>query len=302
MSFFMKLTAAGAAKVAAAQSGGPAVTLTHIALGDGNGNPVGVPTGNETTLLREVFRDQLSALYTNPNDATLFMVEGLVPSSVGGFSVREIGVFDSDGLLFAYGNFPETYKPVAAEGSTRDMVIVAAVKVSNASVVNLVIDASIVGATRQWVLSTITAAYLIPGGLTNQFLAKNGNADGDFKWVDITEGIQVLVNVLQEVQTLAANQTVVNFSIVRTGDGLAVYIDGLRLVYGLDYIHNSNEQITLTQAHPAGSVLHAYQNDPLEAPQYLRPGLNLSDVPNKPLARKNLGVPSNLGLYFMGQN
>lgn len=126
MSFFMKLTAAGAAKVAAAQSGGPAVSLTHIALGDGNGNPVAEPTGSETALVREVYRDQISALYTNPNDNTLFMVEGLVPSNVGGFSVREVGIFDAENQLFAYGNFPETYKPVAAEGSTRDMVIVAA--------------------------------------------------------------------------------------------------------------------------------------------------------------------------------
>lgn len=302
MSFFMKLTAVGAAKVAAAQSGGPAVSLTHIALGDGNGNPVGQPTGSETALAREVWRDQISALYTNPNDNTLFMVEGLVASNVGGFSVREVGIFDADGQLFAYGNFPETYKPIAVEGSTRDMVIVAAVKVSDASVVNLVIDATFVGATRQWVLSTITAAYLIPGGLTNQFLAKNGNADGDFKWVDITEGVQVLVNILQEVQTLTTSQTVVTFATVHTNEGLAVYVEGVRLIYGIDYTHLTDEQIVLTQSYPAGTVLHAYQNDPLEAPEYLRPGLNLSDVDSKPQARKNLGVPSTLGLYFMGQN
>lgn len=302
MSFYMKLTAVGVAQVAAAQSGGPAVTLTHLAVGDGNGNPVAEPTGSETALVREVYRDQLSALYTNPNDATMFMVEGLLPSNVGGWSVREVGIFDTDGRLFAYGNFPETYKPIAAEGSTRDMVIVAAVKVADASVVNLVIDTSVVGATRQWVLSTITAAYLIPGGLTNQFMAKNSNMDGDVKWVDITEGVQMLVNVLQEVQTLAAGQAVVTFSTVHTSEGLAVYVDGVRLIYGIDYTHMTDEQIALTQSYPAGAVLHAYQNDPLEAPEYLRPGLNLSDVASKQEARKNLGVPSTSKLYFMGQH
>jgi phage-related tail fiber protein len=50
--YLMKLTATGAAKVAAEQAGGPVVGLTHIALGDGNGNPVGLPSGTETALLR----------------------------------------------------------------------------------------------------------------------------------------------------------------------------------------------------------------------------------------------------------
>jgi len=301
MSFFMKLTAVGAAKVAAAQAGGPPVNLTHIAIGDGNGNQVGEPTGNETSLAREVFRDQISAIYMNPNDNTMFMVEGLVSSAVGGFSVREVGIIDQDGQMFAYGNFPETYKPVATEGSTRDMVIVAAVKVASASVVNLVIDSSVVAATRQWVLSTITTAYLIPGGLTNQLLAKASNADGHFKWIDITDGIQILVDVLPESQTLAAEQTVVNFSVVGTS-GLAVYIEGVRLLLGSDYTATGVTQITLSKSYPAGSVLHAYQNDPLGSAEYLRPGLNLSDVQSKAISRKNLGVVSNTNVYFMGQS
>lgn len=301
MNFYMKLTAAGAAKVAAAQSGGPSVNLTHMAVGDGAGNPVSQPTGTETALVREVYRDQIAALYVNPNDSTMFMAEMTITSAVGGWAVREVGLVDSDGQLFAYGNFPETYKPLAAEGSTRDMVIVAAVKVANSNVVNLVVDTNIVLASRQWVTSTVTGAYLIPGGLTNQLLAKASNADGDFKWVDITEGVEVLVNIIQEVQSLAANQTVVNFSTVNTS-GLAVYIEGVRLIQNTDFTATGLAQITLTSSYPAGTVLHAYQNDPLEGPEYLRPGLNLSDVPDKPLARRNLGVTSTSIVYFMGQN
>lgn len=185
MSYYMKLTVIGAAKIAAAQAGGPVVSLTYLAVGDGNGSPVGEPTGNETALVREVYRGELSALYVNPGDNTIIMAEGLVPSDVGEFSVREVGIFDAEEELFAYGNFPETYKPVAGEGSTREMVIVAAIKVADASVVTLLIDTSVVTATREWALATFTAAYLIPGGLTDEFLAKNSDADGDFKWVDV---------------------------------------------------------------------------------------------------------------------
>lgn len=301
MSFYLKLTATGAAKMAAAQGGGTLVSLTHIAVGDGNGNPVGEPSGAETALAREVYRSAIAALYVSPGDNTIFMAEMTIPSATGGWSVREIGIFDADGALFAYGNFPETYKPIAAEGSTREMVIVGAVRVSNASVVNLVIDANIVLASRAWVLSILNAATIIPGGLTGQLLAKASNADGDVEWIDITEGIQVLVDVVQEVQTLADAQTVVNFSTV-SSSGLAVYIEGVRLIQGTDYTVTDVAQITLATSYPAGTVLHAYQNDPLEAPEYLRPGLNLSDLANKQQARTNLGVASKTNVYFMGQN
>lgn len=300
MLYYMKITTVGAAKIAAAQTGGPQVSLTHMAVGDGNGNPVGVPTGNETALVRETYRDQIASLYVNPNDPTIFMAEMTIPSYEGGFAVREVGLYDADGDLLAYGNFPDTYKPIAAEGATRDMVIVAAVKVANSEVVQLVVDTAIVLASRQWVINTITGAYLIPGGLTNQLLAKASNADGHFKWVDITEGVEVLINIIQETQTLADSQTVVDFSIVNTS-GLAVYIEGVRLIQGIDYDITGLAQITLSQSYPAGSTLHAYQNDPLEAPEYLRPGLNLSDVPDKTEALRNLGTIPTSRIYFMGQ-
>ena len=300
MNYFMKLTASGAEKVAASQTGGPNISLTHIAVGDGNGNPVGVPVGNETALQREVYRSQIAALYQNGQDPTMFMAEMTIPSNVGGWAIREVGIFDVDGQLFAYGNFPDTYKPVAAEGSTRDMMIVAAVRVANADNVQLVIDTNVVLASRQWVLSIINPAELLPGGLTGQFLAKASNADGDVEWLDITKGVHVLVDVIDEYQTLANGQTAVVFSEVNT-NGLAVYIEGVRLIRNQDYTVNSATQITLANTYPAGTKIHAYQNDPLEALEYLRPGLNLLDLTDKAAARRNIGAPSQTGLYFMGQ-
>ncbi len=40
MLYFMKLTAYGQAKLAAAALGGPAVMLSYMAVGDGNGNVI----------------------------------------------------------------------------------------------------------------------------------------------------------------------------------------------------------------------------------------------------------------------
>jgi phage-related tail fiber protein len=298
----MKLTTTGAAKVAAAQlPGGNPVELTHIAVGDGNGNPVALPTGTETALVREVYRDQIADLATSTTDNQVVVAEMTIPTAAGGWTVREVGIFDADGDLFAYGNFPATFKPTGTDGATREMVIRAALRVSSTDAVVLVIDDTIVLASRAWTLSQISAAKIIPGGLTGQLLAKSGNADGEVHWIDISEGIQVLVDVVQEVQTLATAQDVVTFSTVTT-NGLAVYIEGARLILGTDYTIDSDTEITLATTYPDGTVLHAYQNDPLEAPEYLRPSLNLGDVANTQLARANIGAVGEIELFFMGQN
>lgn len=258
--FVMKLTPVGSAKIAAAMAGGPAVVLTAMAVGDGNGNPVAPPTGAETALVREVYRHQLNALAVNANDATMMLAELLIPSSVGNFAIHEVGVFDAAGALFAYGNFPATWKPIAVNGSTRDMTVQAAMKVGNSSVVNLVVDTSIVAATKQWVQATITRAYLIPGGTVGQVLAKNSNADGDTKWIDPSAAVTIIVNALKELQTTVASQTVYTLATMTT-DGVAIYIAGTRI---FDFTVLSKTQVQLSTARAAGQQIAFVQNEPNE--------------------------------------
>lgn len=258
--FFMKLTNAGAAAIAAEQAGGAAVTLSQMAVGDGNGNPVATPTGAETALVREVFRAGMSSLTVDPVDTTIVRAEMIIPPASGGFAVREVGVFTGNGTLFAYGNFPDTYKPTAAEGSTRDMVVVSAIKVGTASSVELVIDASIVGATRQWVLNTITAGFLLPGGTTGQVLAKVSNADGDTVWIDPTASVNIVVDAIRELQTAADGQTTFTLATVTT-DGVAVYVEGVRI---FDFTVVNQVTVQLSAAYPAGTQIAFVQNEPNE--------------------------------------
>lgn len=63
-------------------------------------------------------------------------------------------------------------------------------------------------ATQQWVSNNVTACTILPGGTTNQVLVKKSNACGDVEWRDATEAT-VVVDVIEEKQTLAADQTVV---------------------------------------------------------------------------------------------
>ncbi|MDO8908907.1 MAG: phage tail protein [Pseudohongiella sp.] len=182
MAFSTKITVIGLAKLAAATAGGDPVVLTEMAVGDGNGAAVAAPTGAETELVNEVYRDAINQLVMDDADATLALSELLVPAAEGGFFVREIGVFDNDGDLFAYGNFPVTEKPATGLGATRDMVVQTLMKVGSASNVVLIADPSIVIATREWVLNNVTAATVVPGGTKGQVLTKTSGADGATEW------------------------------------------------------------------------------------------------------------------------
>ena len=47
----------------------------------------------------------------------------MIPPEVGGFWMREMGLFDADGTLIAIANMAESYKPELAEGSGRGQTV-----------------------------------------------------------------------------------------------------------------------------------------------------------------------------------
>ncbi|MDO9428446.1 MAG: phage tail protein [Methylobacterium sp.] len=150
----MVVTAAGAAKLAVALAGGAAVSLKDMVLGDGAGTPY-VPTRAETALRREVARVPVETVAQDPVNPPWARVTGVIPAATGGFTIREIGLYDTAGTLFAIGNYPETYKPVVAEGASFDAPITVILQVGSASAVTITLDASLVYATRQWVLANV---------------------------------------------------------------------------------------------------------------------------------------------------
>lgn len=263
MAFFTITTSIGQAKIANALALGNQIQLTEMSLGDGAGNAT-TPSHSQTGLVRQVYRAQLNQLSTDPANPNYVIAEMVVPSEQGGWTVREVGLYDVDGNLIAVGNFPETYKPVLAEGASRDLVVRIIIEVSNASVVQLKIDPSIVLASRQWVVQNFLLRSKVGGGLAGQVLTKNTNSDEDFKWVNPSSAVQVIVDVVPERQSLAASQVVVNLALIKA-QGSAVYVEGVRLIETVDFDVTGLSQVTLKNSYPAGSVFHAYQNDALDS-------------------------------------
>ncbi len=266
MDFLARITAVGLAKLAAAAlPGGAPVSLTHMAVGDGGGNPI--PTDPlPTELVNEVYRDQINSLMLNPSDSTMMIAELVIPSDEGGFSIREFSVIDAEGDTFAIGNFPDTYKPIAAEGSTREMLIYGAMKVSDTALIELVIDASIVLATRAWCLATFTGAFIIPGGLIGQVLSKASNTDGDFVWVDPSAAVNITVDAIKEEKTATAGQDIFTLTTLTTV-GVAVYVEGAR---EHNYTLLNATQVQLARTLPVGTKVLFVQNEPNEPIQIRR--------------------------------
>ncbi len=145
--FYTLLTDVGQAKLANAIALGQTIDITDLAVGDGNG-ALPVPDTSRTTLVNEVRRAPINLSEVDDQNPNWVVVEQVLPPDVGGWTIREIGVFDIEGDLIGYGNYPETYKPVLAEGSSRTQTIRFVMEVSDTAAVTLKVDPSVVLATR----------------------------------------------------------------------------------------------------------------------------------------------------------
>ncbi|EDV1505825.1 shikimate transporter [Salmonella enterica subsp. salamae] len=152
--YFALLTNLGAAKLAKATALGMQVEITQMAVGDGNG-VLPTPDPAQTMLAHEIRRAPLNVLTVDPLNISQIIAEQVIPEDVGGWWIREIGLFDKDGDMVAIANCAETYKPQLQEGSGRVQVIRVILIVSSTEAVTLKIDPAVVLATRQYVDSEI---------------------------------------------------------------------------------------------------------------------------------------------------
>uniref|UniRef100_UPI001E3A3CC7 tail fiber protein n=1 Tax=Escherichia coli TaxID=562 RepID=UPI001E3A3CC7 len=145
------ITTAGAAKLAAATApGGRKVNITTMAVGDGGGK-LPVPDAGQTKLVNEVWRHTLNKISQDNRHSNYIIAELVIPPEVGGFWMRELGLYDDAGTLIAVANMAESYKPALAEGSGRSQTCRMVIIVSSVASVELTIDTTTVMATQDYV-------------------------------------------------------------------------------------------------------------------------------------------------------
>jgi len=144
--FYSLIMNTGIQKVNEALSSGTKIDLAFIAVGDSNGAYY-EPDISQTGLVNECWRGEISEIGVD----TQLYAKALIPYDVGGFYIREIGVFDSENNLLIIGKQPETYKPVEGEGSIKELWVKVILEAINPDVIELKIDPSIQMASVQYV-------------------------------------------------------------------------------------------------------------------------------------------------------
>ena len=133
------VTDLGKEKIAAAALEGRKVNIVAAAVGDGGGAYY-IPTPDQRSLRGEQWRGDIAAKRINRDSPNIIDIKAVIPRNVGGFTVRELGVFDDQGNLIAVCNVPDTEKAVILEGIAATLTLTMHIIVADATVLSFTID------------------------------------------------------------------------------------------------------------------------------------------------------------------
>ena len=229
--YFTVLTNYGTQAFAKAIATNQPLRLSSFAVGDGNGQAV-TPTADRTALVKETHRANVSAVSLDPRNNKQIIIELTIPEDVGGFYIREMGVFDSANKLVAYANAPESFKPTLESGSGKVQVLRMILKVSNSQAVTLSIDNSVIFVTRQQF-----NPKKITSSTTNGF-DESGHTH-EIEKADTTKA-----GIVQLTDDTGLDSDKLGLS-ARAGKKLAQLISTVQLALG-NYIQNSKKSNSVT--------------------------------------------------------
>ncbi|HAK5802244.1 TPA: hypothetical protein H1U34_003949 [Salmonella enterica] len=309
------ITTAGAAKLAAATvPGGKKINLNVMAVGDGGGK-LPVPDAGQTQLVNEVWRHTLNKISQDNRYSNYIVAELVIPPEVGGFWMREIGLYDDEGTLIAVANMAESYKPELAEGSGRAQTCRMVIIVSSVESVALSIDSTMVMATQDYVDDRLAEheksrrhpdATLKEKGFTQLSNATDSEsetlaatpkavktaydlANAKYTAQDATttrKGIVQLSNATDSVsETLAATPKAVKVA-YDLANAKYTAQDATTARKGIIQLSNATDSTSETLAATPKAVKAAMDN----ANGRLEKNSNGADIPNKPLFTENIGL------------
>lgn len=130
-----------------AVANGKKVAIAEFAVGDGNGEYYRPDTGM-TALKNEVWRGNIDSCRVSSEARNILIISAICPGTAGGFTIREMAVFDTDNNMIAVCNCPATPKVLITDGVVNEMRLEMEIALINGQSVELVIDPNIVTATK----------------------------------------------------------------------------------------------------------------------------------------------------------
>lgn len=163
--FFAVVTDLGTKEMMEAVAEGRKVNITQFAVGDGGGQYYTPDTAMEG-LKNEVWRGGIGACRISEESENIMIAEATIPSDVGGFTIREMAVFDDKNTMIAVCNTPDTTKVKVTDGVVHELLVQMEIVLDNKESVGMLVDPNIVTATKkdlqrlidrmQWLINSYT--------------------------------------------------------------------------------------------------------------------------------------------------
>ncbi|MHB8036034.1 phage tail protein, partial [Clostridium botulinum] len=145
--FYTLLTEIGKAKIANSAGFGSKINFVKMKVGDGGGSYYN-PREDQEDLINTVWEGNITHVAIDEKNPNWINVEMMIPANIGGFMIREYGVFDEDNNMLAIAKCAESYKPLAEDGSTKELIMKMVLTVSNTENITLKIDPTIIFAKK----------------------------------------------------------------------------------------------------------------------------------------------------------
>lgn len=243
-------------------------------------------------LAREVYRGKINEI--ERIDDTTVRVALRVPSEVGGFTVREVGLYDDTGRLVAVGNYAATYKPLPDDGSVRELYVRMWLKVSSVDQVTITVDTSIIYATKEWVQAHVDARAATDSEIDEGLIDRKFVTPRGFARVRemISNAIETVAKALATHRNSGDHddryaQRVNNLSDLDNAATARVNLGlGTSATLGNTALRTSASTTLLLQA----AAMNDHRTSGDHDDRYAQRGNNLSDLASPSQARTNLGL------------
>ncbi|NRA19254.1 MAG: phage tail protein [Oceanospirillaceae bacterium] len=158
--WYTEVTSRGLAAEVLAKAQGNAYNVTHIAIGDSNGESYN-PTPEQLALKNELHRLPIQSLTPHANNPTWLVFEAYVPEDIGGFTINEAALIGEDGTLYAIAKLPPSYKPLLENGAAKGVWLRLILQQTSHKNITVLIDPSVVLATREYVDEAIDRLFAL---------------------------------------------------------------------------------------------------------------------------------------------